>query len=271
MRNKNFVIVLLMVCWPVLSYAEVSNSYITIGVGIEDLSYIEYDDKDVILDREDGLLPGITLEVGKRWNNITSVLSGSLFNGLVDYDGQTQTRIPLKTKTDEKITRVEATIHFSLDVFEMTNVSLLAGLGHREWRRDILATRVTNSLLEFYRWKYWILGTSARLLQKGKTSVDIDVRLFRPIKPTMDVGFRNYDEVTLDLGINYGARFRILYNLVTRKGRHWILSPYWEYWNMGRSVNEGLTINGFPTTGIVWEPRSDTTVFGVSLSMRFAS
>jgi len=245
------------------------DSHVKVGISLQDFSYTEFDDQNIVLNREDGLLPGITLEAGIHWNSFSGILRGEIFNGLVDYDGQTQSGIPLKSKTNEKITRVEATLHYTVKSFSHYNMSILAGIGYREWRRDINSTRLTPSLLEIYRWKYWTLGTSVTFFQKRRRSAGVDIRLLRPIKPTLDVKFPSFDEITLDLGINDSARVEFFYHFVSRNDQQWTISPYWEYWYMGRSPNKGLTNNGVATVNVAWEPRSDTKILGVLLSVRF--
>ena len=245
------------------------DSHVKVGISLQDFSYTEFDDQNIVLNRDDGLLPGITLEAGIHWNSFSGILRGEIFNGLVDYDGQTQSGIPLKSKTNEKITRVEATLHYNVKSFSHYNMSILAGIGYREWRRDINSTRLTPSLLEIYRWKYWTLGTSVTFFQKRRRSAGVDIRLLRPIKPTLDVKFPSFDEITLDLGINDSARVEFFYHFVSRNDQQWTISPYWEYWYMGRSPNKGLTNNGVATVNVAWEPRSDTKILGVLLSVRF--
>ena len=271
MNNKYyfvFILLLSSICSQYAIAGQLDNN-LNVGISLQDFSYTEFGDTDIVLNREDGLLPGFILGAGVHWDNFSGVLRGEIFNGLVDYNGQTQSGIPLKAKTDEKITRVEATLHFNLKPFNQYNMSVLAGIGYREWRRDINATRITLSLLEIYRWKYWTLGTSVTFFKKGKRSAGVNVRLLRPIKPTLDVKFPGFDEVTLDLGVNDSARLELFYHFVLRNNQQWTISPYWEYWYMGRSPNKGLTINGVSTVNVAWEPRSDTKIFGVLLSERF--
>lgn len=243
---------------PTLSYASLLGAYLQVGAGAQDFSYKEFDDSDVLLDREDGYLPGVMLEFGEYWQAGSGAFRVEMFGGNVDYDGQTQTGIPLKTKTYERIRTVEALFRFDIKSFSKNKAQLIVGLGHREWRRDILATNITRNLFEVYRWKYLILGGAGTLWQNGKWSGGINVHWLRPINPTMSVNISGFDNVTLDLGSRNGVRIDFPFQFLTATHRQWAFAPYWETWRLGRS-DKRLTIS---------EPRSETNIVGMTISLR---
>lgn len=216
------------------------------------------------------MLPGLVMQFGKKWQGVTGKFQFELFEGRVDYEGQTQSGIPLKTKTDERIRTFEATLNFDVKFLSRYDVGVIAGIGYREWRRDILATNITNSLLEIYRWKYFTLGSAATFWQGGDWSAGIDVRLLRPVSPTMAIYIAGFDEAVLDLKPRNSARISFPVRFMTGTGQQWTIMPYWEAWRMDRSDGKRLTIGGVPTAFTVTEPRNETNIVGVTLSTRFS-
>lgn len=263
-----FIIFALAFFPPEFAYAESTNNYIHIGMGIQDFGYKEFNEQGVLLNREDGLVPGVKIEMGKNWQDFSGELCFKLFDGVVDYDGQTQSGIPLRTDTDERIITFEGLLRYKLRLSPQNNANLIAGIGHREWRRDIRGTGIVSGLFEIYRWKYLIVGGAATFWQKGKWSAGIDVRWLRPIRPTMMVDIVGYDEVTLDLESRSSARVNFPIRIFGTYEREWTISPYWESWRLGRSDDEQLTINGVPTPATVHEPRSKTNIVGLTVSVK---
>jgi hypothetical protein len=148
------------------------------------------------------------------------------------------------------------------------NVKLEVGLGDRKWRRDILATNITSGLVEIYRWNYFTVGGEAIVWQRGQWSAGIGVSLLRPIRPTMSLDLAGFDAATLNLGSRNSVRVNFPIEFVDGTGRPWTLEPYWKSWRLGRSADQRLTSGGAPTTAIVHEPRSETNIFGVTVSVR---
>lgn len=265
--NLPLLCFLLAVLLPTSVHSELTDSYLNLGVGVQDFGYKEFDDQNVLLDREDGLIPGFVMELGKNWQDVSGALRFELFSGLVDYDGQTQSGIPLTTDTDEHITRFEALLRFDVKALAESDGVFIAGLGYREWRRDIRATNITSGLFEVYRWQYLTLGGAATLLRRAKWSGDIDVRWLWPIDPTMSLDIAGFDAVTLNLKSRSSARVGFNFRFVTKAGQEWVINPYWESWSLGRSNDERLTVGGVPTALTVHEPRSETSVGGVTLTV----
>ncbi|MDT8383552.1 MAG: hypothetical protein RRB22_03985 [Gammaproteobacteria bacterium] len=250
----------------VTAHADPVNTYFQLGVSAADFGYQEFDEQNVLLDREDGAIPGMMLEFGIDQGSVSAALRFELADGLVVYDGQTQSGTPIKTETDEKITNLQAVLRYKLKPLSQYDVMLIGGVGQRVWRRDIRATNITSSLLEVYRWQYWMLGASAPLWKSGQWSAGIDVRWLRPIQPTMSVHLVGYDDIQLDLRSRDSARIGFPIRIAAQK--EWILTPYWEWWQLGRSMDKALTVNGVPTATTVHEPRSDTRIVGITFSVQ---
>lgn len=253
---------------PLFSHAESADNYLQLGVGTQNFGYKEYDDQGVLLDREDGLVPGFSIVIGKNRRSVSGAIRLELFDGRVDYDGQTQSGIPLTTKTDERIITVEALLRFDVEALAENDGVFIFGIGHREWRRDIRATNITSSLFEVYRWKYLTLGGAATLLRREKWSGELDFRWLWPIDPTMSLNLAGYDAMTLNLKARSSTRVGFNFRFGTYKGQELTISPYWELWNMGRSNDAHLTVGGVPTAFAVHEPRSETNIVGVTVTVR---
>jgi hypothetical protein len=140
LHNSLLVVFLLGVLCTATQAAPYSNNT-RIALSLMDFGYKEFDDNDVILNREDGYLPGFTLSVDapiSRWSLTTEL---SLYAKDVLYDGQTQSGIPLQSRTDETIFDVSLMLSKELAGKSLSPEQLYYGLGYRHWRRDIRDTR----------------------------------------------------------------------------------------------------------------------------------
>ncbi|NOX76965.1 MAG: hypothetical protein GXP17_10215, partial [Gammaproteobacteria bacterium] len=268
--NLHWLLLLSGAMLPTSVYSTSSDAYLNFGIGLQNFGYKEFDTQNVLLDREDGLLPGLVMEFGKNWQSVSLALRFERFDGPVNYDGQTQAGTALVTKTDERITTVETQLRFKLKQFPQHDVMLIAGLGYREWRRNIRATNTTSRLFEVYRWNYLSLGGAATLWRRGQWSGGIDVRWLRPVRPNISVNVIGFDEINLDLKPRNSARVSFPFHMGTMAGQSWMLTPYWESWYFERSEEKRLTMEGMPSAFVVSEPRSETNILGITLSVQLA-
>ena len=91
----------------------------------------------------------------------------------------------------------------------------------------------------------------------------------RPLKPELSVHFLHvFDDV--DLALKEKTGFRVSFGLIRALGDDIALhlSPWFEYWELGRSDDQSLSMNGMPV-GTVFEPRSETRDIGVDLNLRW--
>ena len=87
---------MLVVILPALTCADTADVNLRLGASIQDFGYKEFNDQNVLIDREDGLMPGLLVEFGSQWQDVAGIFRFELFDGLVDYDGQTQSGIPIR-------------------------------------------------------------------------------------------------------------------------------------------------------------------------------
>jgi hypothetical protein len=235
---------------------------------MQDIGYQEFNDYDVLLDREDGLLPGLTMEFGQQWQSLTASLRFEVIDGVAYYDGQTQGGSPLKTRSDERIVMLSALLRYPLQLLPEFRPTFIAGLGYREWRRSIRATSTSTSLYEVYRWPYWTLGAAANLWRQNAWSFGIEAYWLRPWRPAMVVTPLGYDRVRLDLGARSSARIGLPISWNSASQQRRTVTLYWQSWRLARSADKTLTSGGVITTGTAYEPRSVTNMFGISLTLQ---
>jgi len=237
--------------------------------------YREYDDAGKLLDRENGTLPGVVLGLARIEGNWSLNGRFSWHNGNVLYDGQTNTGVPVRSRTDENIMNtsvsLERRIGASTDAWQL---AFYGGVGYRFWARDIRATSTSSGqpvdgLSEIYRWRYFFLGGKTLLYRTGMCDWRLDLQLFRPIEPTIEVDYRGRNEnFTLDLGARTGWRLALPWEYRLNQRAHLKIEPYMEGWELGRSPTQTLVSNGVPA-GTVYEPRSGTRNVGVNLGVRY--
>jgi hypothetical protein len=264
-RAQNFYPGLMLAVWLLLdvpfgAYAGNPDLRLdaSLGAGVLDFDYEEFDLDGTSLDWEEGYLPGLNAGLQLRrdaWFAETALLAWS---GRADY------ATPLVTSdTDEDILDWNAIAGHTLFAQADRRLSLYAGLGYRHWQRDIDSTPGANDGLdETYRWWYGSVGLRAESEVTGRVSFRADLQLRRTLDPSIDVHFRNgLDDVTLDLGEANGAR--AAFTLENRMDNDLILfvTPWFEYWKIGRST-EAV----FPP---VFEPRSRTHNLGVNAGVRW--
>ena len=239
-----------------------------------DFGYKEFDDAGRLLDREDGTLPGVALNLARAEGNWT--LSGRFtwHAGDVLYDGQTNTGVPVRSRTDENILDSSLLIERRMRVLQDSiPLALYGGIGYRYWERDIRPTRTAagqavDGLSEIYRWRYVFLGGRTVLYDFGASRWQLDLRVFRPYRPTIEVDQQGRnDTVILDLGEHTGWRVSFPWEYRTGERTRLVLEPYAEGWDLGRSPTETLTRNGVPV-GTVYELRSVTRNVGLNIGVQ---
>ena len=244
-------------------------SSLEIGAGLMAFDYTEFDDNNVFLDGETGLIPGVIVKL-KTNKRIYYEWEGSLYANEIDYDGQTQGGTPVKTNSDALIIDTHFKIGLNFDPSFDRGQKLYAGMGYRYWYRNILSGRDINGdpvagLLEEYRWFYSLLGYEVHFDASKDVKVGFDFRLTKMLNAKMDVdflGFSGYDNTSVKLGNKVGARIAMPIEI---KMRHSSLTvaPFYEIIDIGKSNTVRLTSGGSPTNFVIHEPRSETRNAGI--------
>ena len=272
--HKNYHKVILIVGMiVVIVNTSFSAEKLHIGTNLLAFNYAEYNDSNVFLDGETGLIPGIVLKLRKSKANSFSEWVANVSYNKIKYDGQTQSAIPLTTISDAFI--IDS--HFKLGrIFPPSygrNQSLYAGLGYRYWLRNIRSGKDINGnpvagLLEEYYWFYGLLGYAVNFEASKKVNVGFDFRLTRMFNAKMDVdflGFNAFDNTSVNLGNKIGARLAAPIEIKMIRSLLFV-TPYYEIIDIGKSNTVRVNSGGVATTTLIYEPRSETRNVGVELT-----
>lgn len=248
-----------------------------LGIGVDAMyfDYREFDDNDILLNKEVGLLPGLVLSAKLDWEHWYSELNYQYNRGTVEYDGQTQTGTPIITDTEEDIIDVSLIVGRYFGGAAAYRSAIYAGLGYYYWERNILPTGTVSGLFETYEWSYALLGGKFSLLKSSDTGLLLDVRLRRMLDATMEVdflGFQNLDNLELDIGEEWSLRVALPYIMTIDQHARFSIEPYLTTWFIGRSPDVEVTSGGLPLPipTVAHEPRSETTNLGVSFKYLYS-
>ncbi|MEZ5541895.1 MAG: hypothetical protein R3F42_07615 [Pseudomonadota bacterium] len=234
-----------------------------LGAAVTGFDYEEFDPAGASLDREAGALPGLGVGLRLAHAALFAETTLDLTAGRVDYRA---TRVA--TRTDTLIADWDGIAGCLFAAGDAWSAGLYAGLGYRQWQRDIHSTPVAFGLDETYRWGYGILGLRAAHALGAGAQLQADLQLTHTVDPSITVRFKaGYDDTTLDLGTAGGAR-RFTHTHELGAGMALFVSPWFEYWQLGRSAAAVLTRNGVPA-GTVYEPDSETRNLGISAGVRW--
>lgn len=267
-------LLLIVVSIPATALANfIANSWrIEAGVSAMDFGYQEFDDGGKLIDREDGVIPGIRGEIAYSDERAAEIsVEGSYHGGNVDYDGQTSTGLPLQTTTEEDLADVSVRFAYWFGEGEERRVAPYVGLGYRYWHRDILSTTIgalpISGLSEEYRWGYAVIGIKASLPSLNeRVDWTVDLGITRTIDPRIDIDFKGiFDDITLELGERTGIRLSSGFRFRISERSALEIEPYYERWKLGRSPNAVLTKNGL-FRGFVFEPYSETKLLGINFT-----
>ena len=238
-----------------------------LGGGLMNFDYVEYDDDNVFLDGESGLIPGAIVKLKLQGNKVYGAFNWQLYGNKVEYDGQTQGGVPAKTDSIAIIFDTDARVGFNFN--EARNHAIYFGLGFRYWYREILSGRdiygnPVSGLLEEYYWNYGIAGYEASFAVSEKTSIGFDFRYTKMLNGKMDVEFGDFDAAQVNLGNEHGIRFSFPVKMKARGGSV-IVTPYYESIDIGKSNTVRLTQGGVLSNTLIHEPRSETRNVGIEI------
>ena len=269
--KKLIITLYLFISFPLMaeSSGSVDKAEITFGASLLDFTYKEFDDNNVLLDREDGLIPGFILGYRQNKNNLFTELSFSYHATDIQYDGQTQSGIPVKTRSDADILDLSFKVGSQYQTENKYQYELYAGLGYHLWQRNIRSTATVLGIFEEYDWFYFLLGAKLPLLKTVDSRLDFDIQYARMMKANIFVQLSSLgaDDVNLRLGKKNIYRFSFPWRMIMKNSSVWVIEPYYEFWEIGKSETKPVTIGGIPTPFVVWEPRSETNNVGVNLKL----
>jgi len=182
-----------------------------------------------------------------------------------DYDGSTQTGIPVKQTTENDFRKLELNLGYTFKGGLPLSFTPYVGIGYRYWMRDL------GSFKEDYTWFYIPLG----LRVAWAPTQQISVALNASVNFTFDGEMTVYDwagvadtTVQLDDKPGYSVELPVTFNLA----RHWaiVMTPWYEYSKIGQSAYEPIFYKDGTYTGFVLrEPSSRTNQYGLRAGVEF--
>jgi hypothetical protein len=258
------LLLLALLLQPLTVFADTQLSTISTYAGVTalDFDYEEFDDLGASLDREQGWLPGMT--AGFTYATQAWHFGGNLrwISGTADY-----TSPIADTTTDEELLDLSLFIGTPLLTRGDNRLQLRAGGGYHSWWRNARSTNFAIGFNETYRWKYALIGLHSEHRVDSQTVLTTDIQLHRVFSPELSVEYLQvYDPLKLSLGQENGFRLSLGLIKMMGKGLFLQVSPWYEYWELGRSAEDDLFSNGV-LVGSAHEPRSETRDFGIDLNL----
>lgn len=269
------VLTLCLWVWPVAAAEEAPANAWQLDARVSRLhfNYKEMDDSGAVLDREYGWIPGVGVEGSFRRANWVFAGGWSVHSGDVTYDGQTQSGVPLMSRTDMFFLDLYGRVEWWRWGWGENRMAVYGGLGFRRWDREIRSSHTASGtpvsgLDEYYYWNYAFVGDKL-VFRGGGSDWGLDFRLTRTLNSYLDIPAQlGYDRNTLKLGDRFGGRISGSWRREIKPRFDIGVEPYYERWDFGRSATEPLTRSGL-VVGTVYEPRSETRNFGVDFSLNW--
>ena len=239
----------------------------SLGVGLLQFEFEEFDSQDRRLVKESGWLPGLEGRCEVTGQRATFGIDFRYYSGDVDYDGQTSAGVPIDSTTDADIVDLSLEAAYRLPLGLPPRVSLYAGGGYRHWDRNIQSVGAISGLDETYRW--WRAEAGVKLqLARGANAWELEAGLTRTLNPQVEIDFgATFDAVTLDLGERWGWRTAAGWSQQVAPQLTAGVDVFYASWDLGQSGVETLTSNGV-SAGSVFQPRSESRNYGAVLSLQ---
>jgi len=235
--------------------------------GLLDFDLQEFDQQGDRLVHESGPLYGIDADVAFRSRQTEIRFGVAYYGGDVDYDGQTQTRVPINSSTREQLVDLSLMVVYHLPSVVAPALSLYGGPGFRYWRRDIQSAGMASGLDESYRWWKFQAGMEMAWSQEKNRWI-LDGRVIRALSPEVEINFGDrFDSADLNLGDRWGWRVGGRWIRVLSPRLEATLDLSYQRQRLGNSNTETLKRNGAPV-GSVYQPRIEMKNLGVLIGLR---
>lgn len=191
-----FALLAASLCAPVRAEWQTS-----IGVGARSVAHLEYGPAGNQLVREDGWLPGTSLQAGYRYNELAWSGAIDWYQGRIDYQGRTQAGAGARSTTATRLATARLGASYALGGY-----AILAAVELDRWERGIRGTTAGAGLQESYRSRRLLLGAGTRW-QPALGTVALEASALLAAPERMRIGFSGlYDPVTLDTRRGHGLR-----------------------------------------------------------------
>ncbi len=217
---------------------------------------------------ESGWIPAIY--VSHMYRRPWALMSRLLFEYAstdVDYDGSTQSGVPVRDTSSAQFYTAEVNIGYTFETGGGVLISPYVGYGYRYWSRGLGGTTPYD---EIYKWQYVPVGVIALFDLGPGVTVAPHLGYRHMVDGTMDIQFANpnYNQPQLDLGDMPGWLLEapVTWQIADRMAL--VTTPWCERYEFGRSQWQPLTFAG-ASVGQVREPASETVLYGVRISLAF--
>ena len=242
---------LLISCAFLFASNAIAETKITLSPGLSYFNYEEFGLDNATLNKEIGLLPGISFTLQQQEHSI----GAHIFSGEVEYDGHTQSGDPHTTNTDESLYYFYYRYDFLTD---LSHHNYFLSVNYNFWERFIQANNNVGSLYEEYSWWHLEAGMHTYRQIQNQQKINYEIAIFRTFNGEILVDLENFDygKPVLDLGDKFGARGMISYDLKTDYNTLITMGLEYKFWGFGRSNTKNIS-DGVTTISVT-EPESET-------------
>jgi len=269
LRSLLFALALLPISVQAIEDRATHSQSTRLAISLMNFSYKEVTDKGDFLDREDGLLPGITISSVRPVYRLLMTGELSIYANDIKYDGQTQppSSVPVESRTDTYIYDFSLSITHLLEGKNLIPERIYYGMGYRHWDRDIRNGETSSGskvlgIHEVYRLPYILLGSRWDVVKSSQFNLSLDLRLNRTVSAEMYLDL--YEGTTFDLGERFNGRISLIFASHASKGKNYYVEPFYEFWQIGKSDVENNSV-----LGPVYEPKSTTNNLGLNVGIQW--
>lgn len=236
-----------------------------------EISYITYEEPGIM--EETGVMYGILADY--TWHSDRQFLvrvDGKLSYGQVDYDSSGTGSVD---NINDYMAEVRVVGGFDFEVLKGSTATPYAGVGYRYLRDELGGRTSTTGALGYDResnYFYIPVGIEVRKSLQGAWSVgfnaeyDVFIRGFQ--RSHLGDAVAGLDTLENEQDQGYGIRGSIKITKAAERVS-FFAEPFIRYWNIGQSDTKDVTFNGTPIGVVGYEPKNNSTEYGIKLGMNF--
>jgi hypothetical protein len=238
-----------------------------VGARLESYAYRETDNADRLIDKEEGLLPGMQLGITAYCHEWEFTVRGARQRARLTYDGQTNTGGKFFSSTLENISEVSAQFGRRFFVIDDHSAGLYAALGHWQWQRGIGSVGRISGVDETYAWRIYGLGGNLAIYEQKPQQLLLDLSWMRMTQSRLKVDYRGLFDKPEALALKVKNAWRVStpwrYTLTASDALQ--IEPYIQAWRIDKTETKRLFRDGIEV-GNFFEPASKTRLLGVNMS-----
>jgi len=237
-----------------------------------ELSYITYKEKGI---KETGMMYGLSGAYTYRGSlpiqNLDKAMLKAelrLAGGSLDYDGELQDGTPYKIDNiGDFLSEIRGIAGYDFPFFSTSTITPYFGLGYRYLFDGLAKDPAGYDRESNYLYSPIGFETSTPLSSDWSLGFKAEYDIFWHGWQQSHLSHVGLDDVTNDQEKGYGVRGAIK---LRKTAGHvsLIIEPFINYWNIDKSKDAPLTIAG-TVVGSAWEPKNNSTEFGLKLGAEF--